>query len=139
MNILIVENSGKKAQDFSSFFAELKQQYDQVFSVDAMRKKVATKFYDLVIIDLHIPEADAGKVDEKGGFKVINYLRGTSDVIYRPQKMIVLSKYLTPEIINQLNTFGVMAIEYDNNDNWKTMLKNELDFMEVSSTKKYLL
>ncbi len=136
MNILIVENSGKKAQDFSSFFAELKQQYEQVFSVDAMRKKVATKFYDLVIIDLHIPEADAGKVDEKGGFKVINYLRGTSDVIYRPQKMIVLSKYLTPEIINQLNTFGVMAIEYDNNDNWKIMLKNELEFMEVSSIKK---
>lgn len=136
MNILIVENSGKKAQDFSKFFTGLNHQYEQVFSVAAMRKKVARQPYDLVVIDLHIPETDAGQVDENGGFKVINYLKGTSDVIYRPQKMIVLSKYLTPEVVNRLNALGVMAIEYDSKDKWKNSLKNELEFMEVSSIKK---
>lgn len=101
-----------------------------------MRKKVAEKYFDLIVIDLHIPEKDAGMVDDAGGFKVINYLKGTSDIIYRPQKMIVLSKYLEPQIVAQLNSLGVMAIEYDDNDNWKNTLRNELQFMEISSIKK---
>ncbi len=136
MNILIVENSGKKAQEFNRFFTELNHHSDQVFSVESMRKKVAKKLYDLIIIDLHIPETDAGNVDENGGFNVINYLKRTSDVIYRPQKMIVLSRYLNLDITNKLNDLGVMSICYDNKNVWKSKLKNELEFIEISSIKK---
>lgn len=136
MNILIVENSGTKAQTLTLFFKDLNHKYEQVFSVEAMRQKVAEQFFDLIVIDLHIPEKDAGRVDEAGGFKVINYLKGTSDIIYRPQKMIVLSKYLNSEITFQLNSLGVMAVEYDDKDIWKNIFMKELQFMEISSIKK---
>lgn len=138
MNILLLDDEGDKLRYISNYLKEIKHECDQVNDITALKDKVARKKYDVVIVDLVIPLSDEEQYEDVlNGYLAIEYLRKTTDTIFYPKKIIVLSRYLNREIVWKLNSLGTTGIKYDtSNGNWKSELKEELDYISLISIKK---
>lgn len=138
MNILLLDDEGDKLRFISNYLEGIGHNCEQANDVTSMKNKVARKRYDVVIVDLVVPLANEEQYEDKhNGYLAVDYLRTTTDTIFYPKRILVLSRYLNMEVILKLNSDGVMGIKYDKPDgNWKQELKKELDYISLISIKK---
>lgn len=87
--------------------------------------------YDIVIIDMHIPEHFNKSPKAEGGIDAIKYIRESSDVIYKPRNIIILSQYASSEnMLQKLHKRGYRypVINYsDTDESWKIELLSEIE------------
>lgn len=138
MNILLLDDEGDKLRYISNYLKSIGHSCEQVNDIAAMKNEVARKKFDVVIIDLVVPLADEEQYeDAQNGYSAVDYLRTTTDTIFYPKKIVVLSRYLDKEVAWKLNMLGTTGIKYDGpNGNWKQELKKELDYISLISIKK---
>lgn len=138
MNILLLDDEGDKLRYISNYLKSIGHSCEQVNDIAAVKNEVARKKFDVVIIDLVVPLADEEQYEDvQNGYSAIDYLRTTSDTIFYPKKIVVLSRYLDKEVAWKLNMLGTTGIKYDGpNGNWKQELKKELDYISLISIKK---
>lgn len=138
MNILLLDDEGDKLRYISNYLKEIGHSCDQVNDISAMKNEVARKKFDVVIIDLVVPLGNEEHYkDRQNGYSAIEYLRTTTDTIFYPKKILVLSRYLDKEVVWQLNILGTTGIQYDGpKGNWKQELKKELEYISLISIKK---
>ena len=138
MNILLLDDEGDKLRYISNYLKEIGHNCEQINDVAAMKYKVAIKKYDVIIIDLVVPLADEEEYEDKqNGYIAIEYLKTTTDTIFYPKRIMVLSRYLDKEVAWKLNSMGVMGIKYElPNGTWRKELKEELDYISLISVKK---
>lgn len=139
MNILLLDDEGDKLRYISSCVKHLGHNCEQCNDVMALTYAVARKKYDVVIIDLVVPydDSDEDYEDKQHGYKAIEYLRKTTDTIFYPKRILVLSRYLDKEVTWKLNSMGTTGIKYElHNEKWKRELKQELEYISLLSVKK---
>lgn len=138
MNILLLNDEGDKLRYISNYLVGLGHECEQVNDVNSMKNRVTRKNYDVVIIDLQVPMGDEEQYDDVlNGFAAIDYLRATTDTIFHPKKILVISQYVDKNVIWRLNAHCTNGIMYDGpNGNWKEELKKELDYIALLSKKK---
>lgn len=138
MNILLLDDEGEKLRYISKYLKSIGHNCEQVNDIAMMKNEVSKKKYDVVIIDLVVPIEDEEDYDDKeNGFIAIEYLRKTTDTIFYPKKILVLSRFLDQNTVWKLNSLGTTGIKYDKPDgSWKKELKEELDYVSLLSVKK---
>lgn len=139
MKILLLEDKGKKQQKIKSVLASNNHDVTLVCSVNDFREEVARNAYDVAIIDLYVPDKNTKPTLNTGGFNAIRYIRDTTDAIYSPKHMLVLSQFLNDDVIVKLNALNVKGILYSSNDQdtkWVDDMNNELDQILKTTTPK---
>lgn len=136
MNILIMEDMGEKSQAIKKILEDLGHVCNTVFCVNDFRTHILQKQYDMVVIDMAVPEENRGTVTVENGYKAIEFLRRTTEPIHRPQNTVVLSEF-TDENIIRLNQYGMRAIRYCSTESqWEQDLIDEVEYASLLSTKK---
>lgn len=138
MNILLLDDEGTKLRYISNYLKNMGHNCEQINDVVSMEFEVTQKKFDVVIIDLVVPLSDEEQYEDKqNGYIAIEYLRKTTDTIFYPKRILVLTRYLDKEIVWKLNSLGVTGIKYESPDGkWKQELKEELDYISMLSIKK---
>lgn len=137
MNILVMEDLGSKSQAIKRLLEDAGHTCNTIFCVSDFRKHVLQRQYDMIVIDLAVPEYDRGEVSIDNGYKAINYLRRTTESIHRPQSIVVLSAYVDEKFIQEINQYGMRAIRYCSTDSkWEKELMEEVEYVSLLSTKK---
>lgn len=137
MNILVMEDLGDKSQAIKKVLEDAGHNCNTVFCVNDFRTHVSQKQYDMIVIDLAVPEENRGEVNVDNGYKAIHYLRTTTEPIHRPQSIVVLSKLIDEEFIKNLNRYGMRAIKYCPTDStWEEELMEEVEYVSLLSIKK---
>lgn len=138
MNILLLDDEGNKLRYISNYLKDIGHSCDQINDISAMKSEVAKKKYDVVIIDLVVPlGVEEHYNNTQNGYSAIEYLRTTTDTIFYPKKIIVLSRYLDKDVAWRLNILGTTGIKYDGpQGSWRQELKKELDYISMISIKK---
>lgn len=137
MNILVMEDLGDKSQAIKKVLEGAGHTCNTVFCVNEFRIHISQKQYDMIVIDMAVPEQNSGEVEVKNGYKAIDYLRTTTAPIYRPRSIVVLSKLIDEKFIQDLNKYGIRAIKYSSIDSmWKEELMEEVEYASLLSTKK---
>lgn len=131
-----MEDIGKKSQDIKKVLEKLGHVCNTVFCVIDFRTHILQKQYDMIVIDMAVPEENGGIVTVENGYKAINYLKRTTDPIHRPQNIVILSEFIDNNI-EKLSKFGVRAIKYSAKDSkWEEELAEEVEYASLLSTKK---
>lgn len=138
MNILLLDDEGTKLRYISNYLKNMGHNCKQINDVSSMKFEVTQNKFDVVIIDLVVPLSDEEQYEDKqNGYIAIEYLRKTTDTIFYPKRILVLTRYLNKEIVWKLNSLGVTGIKYESTDGkWKQELKEELDYISMLSIKK---
>ncbi len=136
MKILILEDKGLKQQKIKRALEQENHNVILCCSVSDFRKEIKKCRYDLVIIDLFVPLENAKKVNENGGYQAIQYIRDTTEDIYRPQNILVISSYLSDERIARLNKLNVKGIQFDNHGEWEEDLMLEIEQISLLGYQK---
>lgn len=136
MKILILEDIGTKQQKIMALLEKEGHDLTLCCSVSDFRKNIKKCEYALVIIDLFVP-LENGKVhDENGGYQAIQYIRDTTEDIYRPQNILVISSHLGDERIARLNKLNVKGIQFDDIGEWENDLMSEMDQILLQGHRK---
>ena len=69
MNILIMEDVGAKSQAIKKILEDLGHVCNTVFCVNDFRKYILQKQYDMIVIDLAVPEENRGVATVENGYK----------------------------------------------------------------------
>ena len=136
MKILLLEDKGFKQQRILDFLQKENHNVTLCCTVADFRISIKKCQYDLVIIDLLIPLVNSTKADENGGYQAIKFIRDTTEDIYRPKNMLVISAYLNEKRIIKLNQLNVKGIQFDNDKKWEDELMLEMDQMALLSQRK---
>lgn len=139
MNILLLDDEGDKLRYISNYLDSIGHKCEQCNDFMAMKRAVARKKYDVIIVDLVVPydAEDENYEDKQNGYIAIEYLRKTTDTIFYPKRILVLSRYLDKEVAWKLNSLGTTGIKYEaHNTKWKEDLKQELEYISLMSIKK---
>ena len=73
MNILVMEDTGNKSQAIKKVLEDAGHHCNTVFCVNEFRIHISQKQYDMIIIDMAVPEKNSGTVAIENGYKAINY------------------------------------------------------------------
>ena len=140
MNILLLDDEGDKLRYISNYIKFLGYDCEQCTDITSLKLAVARKKYDVIIVDLVVPYSTEDEEDyenKQNGYEVIEYLRKTTDTIFSPKRILVLSRYLDKDVVWKLNSMGTTGIKYDShNENWKDELRQELEYISLMSVKK---
>lgn len=136
MNVLVMEDIGAKGQAIKKVFEDKGHVCNTVYCVNDFRNHILEKQYDMIVIDMAVPEVNGGDVSVENGYSAIDYLRRTTDPIHRPQNIVVLSEFIDENII-RLSKYGMRAIKYNSTESqWEDELKEEIEYASLLSTKK---
>lgn len=140
MNILLLDDEGDKLRYISNYIKFLGYDCEQCTDITSLKLAVARKKYDVIIVDLVVPYSTEDEEDyenKQNGYEVIEYLRKTTDTIFSPKRILVLSRYLDKDVVWKLNSMGTTGIKYEpHNENWKDELRQELEYISLMSVKK---
>ncbi len=136
MKVLLLEDKGIKQQKIMGTLEKGNHNVTLCCTVREFRQYIKKSEYDLVIIDLLIPSENNKRADENGGYQAITYVRDTTEDIYRPKNMLVISAYLNEKRIIRLNQLNVKGIQFDNNGKWEDELMAEMEQIALLSQQK---
>lgn len=134
MKVLLLEDTGEKQQEIKRALEEEGHSVQLSLSVSDFRKDIKKEEYDLALIDLFVPQENTKQIDEDGGYQAIQYIRDTTDDIYRPKNVLVISEHLNEDRIMCLNKLNVKGIRFGDGEEWEEDLMEEID--QISLTQK---
>ena len=146
MKILLVEDDKHKMNDIIAYLDSIKKkiEVDTAYSVESGVQSAVDKVYDLILLDMTIPnfditeQSDGGKSYKNGGEIVVKELLD-EEICFR---CAIITQYETfnNETIDQIsqrisrlcldNYFGYVKYSTDN-DAWKNKLKELIEHVET--------
>lgn len=128
-SILIVEDSSDKLRNILQTLEKIKgidvDQIDTEIDAFSAKKKLKDRFYDLLILDIAIPQRKAENVDPRGGVKLLDEIT-KRDNFFTPAHIIGMTAY--EDVLNDVRErFAeslLTIISYSNtNIEWENKLK----------------
>lgn len=131
MNILLLENDSTKAQLIIQQLQRFNHDVTSLFCTDDVKNALKSTKYDALIVDLKVPKQNGKPDDVSYGFKLIQYIfDGVRETIFRPKIVIVLSRYLSDEVRENLQSYPVSIIPYESMETWKKTLISRLNYYD---------
>lgn len=134
MKILLVDDNVSKIQKIMKVIMEVEGiSQDMIdYSVEAndARQKLQRSAYDLLILDLNMPECLVEEADENAGATLVDELLGI-EYYKKPTQIVVLSAYDECEeaFIKESNRTGFIMLRYDESSVvWSIKLKAILEY-----------
>lgn len=119
MRALVLENESHKAQEIMDVLQSSGHQGSVFLCMEDAKNEIHKKKYDVIIVDLKIPQKHNQTEDTKYGIDFIQYIFDSVQTdFYRPQEVIVISGFLSNEIDLILRKYPVSVISYDSFSKW---------------------
>lgn len=139
LKILIVEDNNDKASDILKVITDAFHEIDlnsikHVTDAHGAKKELEVNFYDLLIIDIAIPERLSQEVNQEGGIQLLEDLK-LRDKYKMPQHIIGLTGYnnIFQKVKDKFEANVLSIIEYSNNNiEWSTKIKESIKLMIAS-------
>jgi nucleoside phosphorylase len=136
MKILIVDDENGKASNIKNALITKNEILDKDITIvpsiyNAIEKLLLEK-YDLMILDMCIPERYGDKLENDGGLKLLTTLNRDTRII-APTEIIVLTAH--SELIETYNTdvkaksFDIIAY-HDNSEEWKEKINHKVAYLK---------
>lgn len=138
MKILLLDDDGEKLRYISHYLESLGHRCIQVNHIESMKRHLCETKYDILIVDLEIPvENEEHYEGVENGFEALEYIRNTTDTLFFPKRILVLSRYLDEANMCRLNSLGVIGICYDvPRGKWREALRKELEYTALAAGRK---
>lgn len=131
MNILLLEDTTKKAQRVREHLQRYHHNVTSCFCTDDARRDLKTNKYDALIVDLKVPKVNDTPPKVSYGITLIQAIfDSVREVFFRPKIVIVLSRYLDDSVKSSLQTYPICMIPYTMDEAWKTPLINRLNYYD---------
>lgn len=128
MRALVLENESHKAQEIMDVLQSSGHQGSVFLCMEDAKNEIHKKKYDVIIVDLKIPQKHNQTEDTKYGIDFIQYIFDSVQTdFYRPQEVIVISGFLSNEIDLILRKYPVSVISYDSISKWIRTLQARLN------------
>ncbi|MFL2077146.1 phosphorylase family protein [Marinilactibacillus psychrotolerans] len=140
IDILIVDDNLKKAEKIVNIIRKCKYSFEHDMAVNIVQAKRALKdkSYDLVILDIQLPNRTGDKIKKDGGVELLKSLGKGS--LHHPTHIIGLSAY-TESIEESLSSFtekSLVLIQFDETvDEWEKQLLEKINQIGRSKSSKY--
>lgn len=130
MKILVVEDKYEKiCQVHSAIGSYEGVLIDTVMSVSEALKNMKENSYQILIVDVQIPDIKGGDINESGGISLLNYL-SMDDEVNTPLYVMGLSSYKDNIISKQFSLFGWPLFHASSEEaEWIELLKNKVHSM----------
>lgn len=133
MKILIVDDEYSKVQEISSVINQadiVGIDIVQDTTAQAARKRLQDMYFDMLIIDLHLPDAVGGKPDDNGGISFFDMIKLDAKVKLPTDVLFITGK---EDLIDLANTAviergGVLCQYRSDSDQWKNVLKGRVRY-----------
>lgn len=137
MRILIVDDQNDKANDIvNSILMCGKIKREEIITVPSINdaiSKLVTEKYDLMIVDMCIPEVYPGMLQNDGGLKLITIINSDKRII-TPNEIIVLTahEHLFEEFKDAVKKKSFDIITYNSSsEEWKRKINDKLEYLIV--------
>ena len=130
MKILIVEDKDAKGQQVLNLLQEQGHCCHHAFCKNDAMAKVREKQYDVIILDLKIPDHNGEKESVDNGIMFIQFIFGSLQrPFYRPKAVFVLSQYLSDDLRKELLSYPIGIVTYSPVDQkWKRELTSRINY-----------
>ena len=135
MKILIADDSSEKIGNILNVLREIEgfNSYSAEYALDIMsaRSKLSQSFYDLLILDLNMPEELGGTSSIKAGADFVDEILETR-TIKKPTDLIVLTAFdeSAQEFKSRIELAGFSVLQYDPlSIEWTGILKSRVDYL----------
>ncbi|WP_405599333.1 MULTISPECIES: response regulator [unclassified Pseudoalteromonas] len=92
MKILIVEDNYDKVRKIHGVFGADKPEIKSCVSAFEAKTILENEFYDIVIVDIQIPDIDGGDISPSGGIDLLSHIENSDDII-APAYVIGLTSF----------------------------------------------
>lgn len=129
MNILVLEDEGDKGQEIMQILQENKYPAKHKFCTDDIKRELQRTKYDIVILDLKVPKMNGQKKDITFGLELVQYIFcNTTDALYSPKAVLIITSFYDEERIKELQKFPVSIIPYKVTGEWKKSLLQQIKY-----------
>ncbi|EGR0903847.1 TPA: hypothetical protein ACN33Q_000717 [Vibrio parahaemolyticus] len=139
LKVLIIEDSPRKREDIYNHLVSLGVNTKLLFtalSIDSALSYLETEFFDLVIVDMALPQNDNDiEVDTEGGVSILECLESSIEdgTLKTPASILVLTQFenLIISYKEKLVDCSVNAILYEHGgESWQNNIKREVRRLE---------
>lgn len=81
MKILIVEDNYEKVRKIHEVFGDNKPEIKSCVSAFEAKEILESEFYDIVIVDIQIPDINGGDISPSGGLDLLSHIENSDDII----------------------------------------------------------
>lgn len=140
LSVLIIEDTQEKIASIKDIIDNLSEKIEYEIVNDAKNAtyKLYDKYYDLLLVDIHIPFEWGGNAEAQIAIELIKQIIEDDD-LNTPFSILSITKKedLKEEYKKELERLTVTILQYkENNDTWKHQLREKLK--SLSSAKKSL-
>lgn len=135
MKILIADDASQKIGVIRNTLKELPEfnslTIDHVLDLNEARKRLASEYYDLLILDLNMPMDIGEPPNMKAGAEFVDEIMDT-DRIKKPIDIIILSAFdeSVQEFKQQVERTGFVIVQYDESTlEWREVLKSRVSYL----------
>lgn len=135
MKVLVVDDEYEKVVSISEVLGSIglkNLEIDhQTSSASARRQLIATE-YDLLIIDLYLPDAIGDTPNHHGGLSLFKLLQTDSRVNLPTMTIFITSKEDNDHLDISIQILGAELLKYKNGeDKWKHLLKGKVEYLNL--------
>jgi nucleoside phosphorylase len=128
MRILVVEDNYDKIQLIHDVFTgESKPIIDSCLSSSNAKTLLESELYDVLIVDIQIPDIEGGEVSVTGGIDLLAYIEMSPDII-KPSYILGLTAYSDnyQKLKLEFEQYGWLLYNINSESNtWQTVLQNK--------------
>lgn len=129
MKILIIEDEDEKGRQVLHLLQGQGHVCRHVFCKKDAMTEVQQKHYDVVILDLKIPDQNEGTESTDNGLMFIQFIFDSIRPFYRPKAVFILSQYLSSDIQKELLSYPIGIVTYSPVDQkWKKDLTTRINY-----------
>jgi nucleoside phosphorylase/CheY-like chemotaxis protein len=128
MKILVVEDKYEKIQKIHAVFENKKPEIKSCPSASQAKYILERDYYDIIIIDIQIPDIDGGDISPNGGVDLLSYIENSED-IKKPGYIIGLTSYTanSKELKYEFEKFGWHLYNINTDfEIWSRILNNRM-------------
>ncbi len=135
LSILIIDDSDDKIRVLKGLFREnpsiRPEKVEIADSVLTAIDKLASKRYDLVILDLYLPNEKGDDATPDGGMQLVELIESETDEIYKPFHIVGLSREkTTPGHREAFSRSLWFLLTYDEmDDTWRKQLMQKVNYL----------
>ncbi|HAP42067.1 MAG TPA: hypothetical protein DCQ94_20275 [Nitrospira sp.] len=140
MKVLVVDDEYNKAQMVSAVLSGdgiLGVAVEHVTTAQAARQALRTSDFDVLIIDLNLPEVIGAKPSERGGLALFDMI-GLDEQVLLPSDVLFITarEDLIGEIGDEVASRGAQLLEYrENSEHWKKILVGRVRYAQQRRTR----
>lgn len=134
INVLLVEDNQEKLQLLKPVFDDASVQIAHVISIIDAQKELIANDYDMLLLDIQIPNDKTSTIDQKGGLKLLEWLEVYAGC-YIPPKIFGFTGFVDndPSIAINFQSRGIPLLHTSQgNYDWLNTIKINIEYLRSS-------